>query len=83
MLFTSTFFLFESANVVKLFFFFHFGCKTELLEQNDQLEKTFFREAFAHLIYKIKDKEELLKDILPLAKSLDFSQKTWPFFTYN
>ena len=75
MLFTSVllFFLFESANFVKLFFFFYFVCKTELVGQNDQLEKTFFHEAFVHLIYKIKHEEELLKDILLLGKSLDFS----------
>ena len=44
MLFTSIllFFLFESAIFVKLFFFFYFVCKTELVGQNDQLEKTFF-----------------------------------------
>ena len=62
MLFTSILlFLLESANVVKVFFFFYFGCKTELVGQNDQLEKTFFHEAFAHLIYKIKHEKELLK----------------------
>ena len=61
MLFTSILlFLFESTNAVKLFFFY-FGCKTELVGQNDQLEKTFFHEAFAHLIYKIKHEKELLK----------------------
>ena len=36
------------------------------------LNKTFFREAFVHLIFKIKHEEELLKDILLLGKSLDF-----------
>ena len=41
--------------------------------QNDQLEKPLFHEAFVHLIYKIKHEEELLKDILLLGKSLDFS----------
>ena len=68
-----TFFLFESAIFVKLFFFFYFVCKTELVGQNDQLEKSFFHETFVHLIFKIKHKEELLKDILFLGKSLDFS----------
>ena len=65
-------FLFESANVVKLIFFYFDG-KIELVGQNNQLEKTFFHEAFVHLIYKIKHEEELLKDILLLGKSLDFS----------
>ena len=36
------FFLFESANAVKLFFFLYFGCKTELVGQNDQLKKNPF-----------------------------------------
>ena len=52
MLFTSILlFLFEFTNAVKLFFFFHFGCKTELVGQNDQFEKTFLSEAFVHLIF--------------------------------
>ena len=84
MLFTSVllFFLFESAIFVKLFFFFYFVCKTELVGQNDQLEETFFHEAFVHLIYKIKHEEELLKDILLLGKSLDFS-KPFAFHLHN
>ena len=83
MLFTSfLIFLFESADVVKLFLFFYFGCKTELMERNDQLKKIFFREAFVHLIYKIKHEEELLKDILLLGKSLDFS-KPFAFHLHN
>ena len=83
MLFTSILlFLFESGNVVMLFFFFCFGCKTELVEQNDQLEKTFFHGAFVHLIYKIKHEEELLKDILLFARSLDFS-KPFAFHPHN
>ena len=52
MLFTSILlFLFEFTNVVKLFFFFYFGCKTELVGQNDQFEKSFFSEAFVHLTF--------------------------------
>ena len=73
MLFTSILHFFFTS-VVKLFFFFYFGCKTQLVGQNDQLEKTFFHEAFVHLIYKAKHEEELLKDILLLGKSLDFSR---------
>ena len=50
--------------------------------QNDQLEKPLFHEAFVHLIYKIKHEEELLKDILLLGKSLDFS-KPFSFYLDN
>ena len=71
-----------SASVVKLFFFLYFGSKTELLGQKDQLEKKFFHESYALLIYKIKHKEELLKDILLLGKWLDFS-KPFAFHLQN
>ena len=67
---------------MKLFFFFYFGCKTELVEQMISLKKKIVHEVFVHLIYKIKHEEELLKDILLLGKSLDLL-KPFAFRLHN